>query len=494
MGKYIDHSYYLDNKKRIDFILKYKIYKNNKDYILNMINKDYIFNNISLDNNQKEALYTDEINTLVLSSAGSGKTLTICAKVKYLINIGIKPEEILILSFTNNSVNDLKNKINYDINIYTFHKLAIEILSDYNTYYSLTNNYLEFIIKEIFLSLVKNISEEDLNYFINEISSFIKLFKSYGLDKKYLSKISRNNLMLKVIDKIYEIYSDELYSQGLYDLNDIISNACNLIRLKGLKRYYKYIIIDEFQDISLERYELIKLIKESCSSKVFAVGDDFQSIYKFSGSSVDMILNFKKYFGYTKVIKLTNTYRNSIELIKVSNKFISKNPYQIRKRINSNKSINKPIKIIYYVKNMGIKLKKILDIVPGEVLILSRNNKDINYVLDDDITMKDDLIYYKERELEFKTVHKSKGLESNNVILLNLNNSRYGFPNKIENELQKLILPKNKYLYEEERRLFYVALTRTKNNIYLLVDKENPSIFVKELINNSKKHIEILNL
>ena len=493
MRKYIDYNYYLTNKKRIDLILKYKIYKNNKLYLKEMINNDYIINNIKLDKEQKQALYTDEINTLVLASAGSGKTLTICAKVKYLIENNINPKEILVLSFTNNSVNDLKNKINEDINIYTFHKLAIEILSDYNTYYSLVNDYLEYIIKEIFLSICKSISEEDLSYFVREISSFIKLFKSYNINRSYLSKISRNNKMLKLIEKIYDIYSDELNSQGLYDFNDLIMNACELIKYKGFKRYYKYIVIDEFQDISLERYNLIKLIKESCSSKIFCVGDDFQSIYRFSGSSIDMIINFKKYFGYTKIIKLTNTYRNPIELIKTSNKFITRNPYQIRKSIKSKKSINKPIKIVYYIKNINIKLKKILDSLEGEVLILSRNNN-IDYILDKELTLDKDLIYYKDRVFNFKTVHKAKGLESNNVILLNLNNSNYGFPNKIDNELQKKILPKNKYLYEEERRLFYVALTRTKNNIYLLVDKENPSIFVKELLYNSKKHIEVINL
>ena len=493
MRKYIDHNYYLVNKKKIDLILKYKIYENNKLYLNEMINREYKVNDISLDKEQKLALYTEEINTLVLASAGSGKTLTICAKIKYLIENNINPNEILVLSFTNNSVNDLKNKINEDINIYTFHKLAIEILSDYNTYYSLTNDYLEFMIKEIFLSICNSISEEDLTYFVKEISSFIKLFKSYNINRSYLSKISRNNKLLKVIEKIYDIYSDELYSQGLYDFNDLIMNACELIKRRGLKRYYRYIIIDEFQDISLERFNLIKLIKESCSSKIFCVGDDFQSIYRFSGSSIDMIINFKKYFGYTKVIKLTNTYRNPIELIKASNKFITKNPYQIRKKINSKKSINKPIKIVYYIKNINIKLKKILDILPGEVLILSRNNN-IDYVLDEELTLDKDLIYYKDREFSFKTVHKAKGLESDNVILLNLNNSNYGFPNKIDNELQKKILPKNKYLYEEERRLFYVALTRTKNNIYLLVDKENPSIFVKELLHNSKRYIDIINL
>jgi DNA helicase-4 len=492
--KYIDNNYYLQNKKFLGLLLKYKIYKNNKLYLKEKTFQDYKINDIFLDKEQKEALFTEEINTLILASAGSGKTLTICAKVDLLIDDGIKPEEILVLSFTNNSVNDLKSKIKYDISIYTFHKLAIEILSDYNTYYSLSGDYLEYIIKEIFLSISKNISDEDLSYFVNEISSFIKLFKSYGLDKSYLNKISKNNLLLKVIDKIYDVYDNELNSQGLYDFNDIIKNACELIRTRGFKRYYKYIIIDEFQDISFERAELIKLIKESCDSKLFAVGDDFQSIYKFSGSSVDMIINFKKYFGYTKVIKLSNTYRNSMELIRVSTKFISKNPYQIKKKIKSVKSIERPVKIIYYKKNMSIKFKKILDMVSGEILILSRNNKDIDYVLDDEIVLKDNIYYYKERELEFKTVHKAKGLESDNVILLNLNNSPYGFPNRIDNKLQRKILPKNKYLYEEERRLFYVALTRTKNNIYLLVDKDNPSIFVKELLYNSRKYIEIINM
>ena len=272
----------------------------------------------------------------------------------------------------------------------------------------------------------------------------------------------------------------------------MINLSIKLIKDKGLKRYYKYIIIDEFQDISISRYNLIKIIKESCNSKIFSVGDDYQSIYKFSGSNINMIINFKKYFGYTKIIKLDITYRNSYELIKVSTNFINKNRYQINKKIISNKHINKPIKIVYYIKNMNIKLKKILDI-NKEFTILSRNNSDINYALDNDITY-DNNIVYNDTEYEYKTIHKSKGLEFENIIILKLDNTINGFPNKRIDKLNRLILPKDKYLYEEERRLFYVALTRSKNLVYLLVDKENPSIFVKELLTNNKKYIEELDI
>ena len=462
MREYLDYNYYKNNKNYLKVIL------NNYKYLKENISNKYIYNNKILNYNQKEALVIDENNMLVLASAGSGKTFIIEAKIDYLIKHGVKEKDILVLSFTNNSVSDLKSKIKVDVDIFTFHKLALEIISDYKKSYKIVNDYLSYIIDEIFLSICKNISNKDLLYFNNEITNFINLYKSYYNDSKYLDKISKktSNKLLKLINKIYYIYEEELYSQGLIDFNDMINLSIKLIKEKGLKRYYKYIIIDEFQDISKSRVDLIKVIKESCSSKIFAVGDDYQSIYRFSGSNINMILNFKKYFGYTKIIKLNQTFRNSYELIKVSTKFINKNRYQIRKNIKSDKHIDKPIKIVYYLKNMDIKLEKILD-QNMNFTILSRYNND------------------------YMTIHKSKGLEFDNVIIIKLDNT---FPNKRKNNLNELLLPKDKYLYEEERRLFYVALTRTKNYVYLLVDKERPSIFVKELLRYGKKYIEELDL
>ena len=476
---YIDYNYYLNYKNNYLF-LKFFINKHNKKYLNSIINKDYIIDDKKLDKNQKEAVFSDENNILVLSSAGSGKTLTICAKIRYLIEEkNIKENEILCLSFTNDSVNDLKERINYNVDIFTFHKLALEILKDYNISNSIASNYLEYIIEEIFISICKDIDPKTLKYFVNTISCFINLLKNnnYNIDK-----IKKNNNLLKVIEKIYYIYEEELYSSGLIDFNDMINKTIELINKKGLKRYYKYIIIDEFQDISLNRYNLIKTIKDACNTKLFVVGDDYQSIYRFAGSYLKLVTDFKKYFGYTKIIKLVNTYRNSLELIKASNSFILKNKNQIKKNINSNKHIDKPIKIIYFDKNLDIKFNKLVDEIDTKIMVLGRNNYDLELVSNDN------------KKLSFYTVHKSKGLEEENVIVLNLVDDRYGFPNKKKEEVLDLLLPKEKYLYEEERRLFYVALTRTKNNVFLFVDKNKPSVFIKEIIRKNKKYIEVLNL
>ena len=484
MDRYLDR-----NQNKNLLFLKMK----NKKFIKEFVKNKYLINNVEYNNLQKEAIATDELNTLVIAGAGTGKTMTIVGKIDYLINnLGVKENEILCLSFTNDSVKSLKEKIDYNVDIFTFHKLAIEIIRDYNIFFNIcSSDYLEYIVNEIFISICKT-DNKIIKDFINKICSFINLYKVHELDNiDYLIKKNKDKL-LKVIKLIMNLYSDELISQNMYDFNDLISYACELIKQRGLKRYYRYIIIDEYQDISKSRYELIKLIKESCFSKIFAVGDDFQSIYKFSGSNIEMIINFKKYFGYTRVIKLLETYRNSNELIKVATKFITRNKYQIKKKLFSKKTIIKPVKIIYYKKNQCIKLKKILD--DKKYLILVRNTFDINSIIDKEIIKEDNYIIYKDRSYRFMTVHKSKGLEEDNVIIINLNNSYLGFPNKIENDINKLIIKKEKYLYEEERRLFYVALTRTRNYVYLLVDYDNPSVFVKELLRRSKNDVEVIKI
>ena len=448
-----------------------------------------------MNEKQLEAVKSLE-NTLVVAGAGSGKTFTIVNKIKYLLDNNIyKENELLIISFTNESVNDLKRKIDYNLDIMTFHKLAITLIN--NPDMKISNEYyLKFIINEYFNSygkynkkqnkLIKRILQEmDIDNLKKLIFTFINLYKSNYNDINYLLNLYQkshfiNKIYFKIILEIYHIYNQEIESSNLYDFNDMIKIATNNINNNIIKTNYKYIIIDEFQDTSLNRFKLIDAIMKQNNAKIFVVGDDYQSIYRFSGCNLDIFLNFNKLVSNLNIINLDYNYRNPKEIIDVANSFIMKNKNQIKKETICLKNINKPIKICFY-KNKRTAIDKILKYIDTKYLILGRNNKD-----------KD---LFNVQDKPFLTIHKSKGLEEDNIILINLTNNNNSLPSKIKNHkiINKLIKT-DYYPYEEERRLFYVALTRTRNNIYLLVPKSNYSIFIKELMKNYKNYIEYLNI
>lgn len=448
-----------------------------------------------MNEKQLEAVKSLE-NTLVVAGAGSGKTFTIVNKIKYLLDNNIyKENELLVISFTNESVNDLKRKIDYDLDILTFHKLAITLIN--NPDMKISNEYyLKFIINEYFNSygkynkkqnkLIKRILQEmDIDNLKKLIFTFINLYKSNYNDINYLLNLYQkskfiNKIYFKIILEIYHIYNQELKASNLYDFNDMIKIATNNINNNIIKTNYKYIIIDEFQDTSLNRFKLIDAIMKQNNAKIFVVGDDYQSIYRFSGCNLDIFLNFNKLVSNLNIINLDYNYRNPKEIIDVANSFIMKNKNQIKKETICLKNINKPIKICFY-KNKRTAIEKILKYIDTKYLILGRNNKD-----------KD---LFNVQDKPFLTIHKSKGLEEDNIILINLTNNNNSLPSKIKNHkiINKLIKT-DYYPYEEERRLFYVALTRTRNNIYLLVPKSNYSIFIKELMKNYKNYIEYINI
>ena len=448
-----------------------------------------------MNEKQLEAVKSLE-NTLVVAGAGSGKTFTIVNKIKYLLDNNIyKENELLIISFTNESVNDLKRKIDYNLDIMTFHKLAITLIN--NPDMKISNEYyLKYIINEYFNSygkynkkqnkLIKRILQEmDIDNLKKLIFTFINLYKSNYNDINYLLNLYQkshfiNKIYFKIILEIYHIYNQEIESSNLYDFNDMIKIATNNINNNLIKTNYKYIIIDEFQDTSLNRFKLIDAIMKQNNAKIFVVGDDYQSIYRFSGCNLDIFLNFNKLVSNLNIINLDYNYRNPKEIIDVANSFIMKNKNQIKKETICLKNINKPIKICFY-KNKRTAIEKILKYIDTKYLILGRYNKD-----------KD---LFNVQDKPFLTIHKSKGLEEDNIILINLTNNNNSLPSKTKNHkiINKLIKT-DYYPYEEERRLFYVALTRTRNNIYLLVPKSNYSIFIKELMKNYKNYIEYINI
>ena len=438
----------------------------------------------NLDEYQKQAVL-EPGNVLLIAGAGSGKTYTIVNKISYLIdNYICKPEEILVLSFTNKSVNDLKHKITYNCDILTFHKLAINILNDYHiTYNIIDSNYLYYITNEFFHSINELEQQEILHFFkvynykhflnsykyqefIKLIINIISIYKTNANTKEdFIKLFKKNSFLSKWAYIILNIYENELKSTNSFDYDDLIINATNILN----KKYkYKYIIVDEFQDTSKIRFNLINKLRTLNNANLFCVGDDYQSIYHFSGCDLNIFLNFKKYVPNSKVINLKYTYRNSQELITTCSRFIMKNNKQIKKELISNKHIIKPIRIVYYI-NPNKAFIRLYNKLNKDCLVLGRNNFDITKFTNDSVN--------------FMTIHSSKGLEANNVIIINLINDKYGFPNKkVNNKLIEELHPTTKeMIYAEERRLFYVALTRTKNYVYLLVPIFNKSIFVKEL-------------
>lgn len=300
------------------------------------------------------------------------------------------------------------------------------------------------------------------------------------------------------------MYQNRLQENESIDFNDMINMSTKIIDDGNLELKYKYIIIDEYQDISVSRYNLINAIKIRTNAKLMCVGDDWQSIYRFAGSDIELFTNFKRYFGYYELLKIEKTYRNSQELIDIAGKFVMLNPNQLKKNLRSDKHKAAPIIIKgYNIDIVAAIVSTIDDIViksgdASYIMILGRNNFDIEFIgktynNEFKLYSSTGLIKYKKYprlHIQFYTAHRSKGLEADNVIMINLENKLVGFPNKISDDpILKLVLNnKDDFSYAEERRLFYVGMTRTKNTTYLIVPDKNPSIFIDEI----KKAVHVL--
>ncbi len=343
------------------------------------------------------------------------------------------------------------------------------------------------------------------------IRLFINKFKASNLTLKdfdYLINSTSDETVvkqLKFIRKAYNYYNHVIHSNYQIDFQDMINYAYKkLALLKNKRLEFDYIFIDEYQDISYQRYNFIKELSTLFNAKIVAVGDDYQSIFSFSLADVSLFTNFYElmgYNGYADILKIINTYRNSQELVDVAYKFISKNPLQIDKRLITKKHIKNPIIINYYDNNIenaqiGVVLKRIiLDIYKenpkDKILLLGRYNNDINYFYDISLLKKGDgdhvvLLDNKNIDITYLTIHKAKGLGFDQVILLNTINAKRGFPSIIKDEPVIALLSNKKeepILFPEERRLFYVALTRTKNRVYILCpySYKERSIFIKEI-------------
>lgn len=382
----------------------------------------------------------------------------------------------------------------------------------------------ELDYEQLFDSLILKNDLPEYNIFIKTVESFINLFKgnaqnidengrdiskemfeAFKIENSEKFKNSfekRNRFYLNLIEDIYELYKKSLDDNDYIDFNDMVNDAIIKLRNGADIHHYKYVIVDEYQDTSHTRYKLLKEVQNATGAKIVVVGDDWQSIYGFTGCDVHLFSQFENYFENTKRVTIDVTHRNSQQLLNVVGGFITENKKLIPKKLKSDYVSQKfPIKIYEYASRAYevLALINILNEISekkkdANVLILGRNNKDIYEISCKEIfeiTQFNDysLIEYNncpELNIEFRTVHKSKGLEADYVVVLNLNNQIDGFPNKIVND-PILEFVNNKQSedidYAEERRLFYVALTRTKNEVYLFYKTKRPSQFILDIHN-----------
>ncbi len=682
---------------------------------------------IQLDDEQRRVVLSDEDYTLVIAGAGAGKTTTVSAKVRYLVEKkGISPEQILVISFTNKAVGELRDKINKALNIScpvtTFHKTGYAILRrqdaeqkmvvDQGFMFNVINNYLKstildnpelvdklilffgsyfdapyegedlndffnYISKADFSTIRGNIDEytekiinertgkcqtigretlrslqevlianylflngidytyekpypyniansykvytpdftitrgdkvaylehfgitqdgrnnrynaEQIKRYKREVNDKVKLHKNHGTDliytfsgyndgrdllihlkeeliahgfemhprpskevfekivnteeNKYIarlvnlvctfiqnfktngfttekffawnatSKNERTKLFLTICEQCYHEYEKCLKERHAIDFEDMINDSARILREAEAQKIvpdFKYIIVDEYQDISRQRFDLTKELSKLCDAKIIAVGDDWQSIYAYAGSDITLFTRFKESFGYGLELRITKTYRNAQEIIDIAGGFIQKNTEQIQKALISPKHIKEPVIVQTYTENVDRKqyegrggkffllgetveklMKEILSENPkSSILLLGRYNFD-GY----NLTKSADFEYWEKNgtvtsktfadiEMEFMTVHRAKGLGYDNVIIINAIDSVFGFPSKIQDDpiLQYVVKTDRAIEYAEERRLFYVALTRTKNRVYIVTPQQRPSDFVRELV------------
>lgn len=380
--------------------------------------------------------------------------------------------------------------------------------------------------------VMKKITDQDgsryVRKLINLVDRFIGNFKTNGYPVQQFDEwqLSSNNvrtkLFLRICKECYLEYERYLNKNNAIDFSDMINKSAILLKESQSVRdqiKFKYIIVDEYQDISKQRFNLVEALHNNSNAKIIAVGDDWQSIYAFSGSDITLFTKFSEIMGYAELLSITKTYRNSQEVIDIAGNFIQKNSAQIRKTLKSPKTITDPVIIYTYdsklkergssarsganynqAKAVETAIEQILEYDKqtekntSSILLLGRfgfdgKNLERSGLFEyKNFGSKVKCLKYPKLNITFMTAHASKGLGYDNVIVINGKNETYGFPSKIEDDpvLNFVIKRDNTIDAAEERRLFYVAMTRTKNRVYFIAPEENPSEFLLEIKNDYK--------
>jgi DNA helicase-4 len=339
------------------------------------------------------------------------------------------------------------------------------------------------------------------NKFTKLFTTFLNHYKSNRMtieDVKEKSKeIERTILFIKLFEFIFKEYQAFQERNNCIDFDDMIIEALKNINKGKYNHGFKHIFIDEFQDISTTRALLIKELLPLNNTSITAVGDDWQSINRFAGSNIKIIQDFEEIFGISETIALDYTFRFDDIVSNIASDFVQKNPNQLKKEIKTIKKqdLNKFSICLYWTTgNIKSDLEAILDLIIKKE---KNNNKSIMVLARYNFLLKDLNVAHKYPTLKISlsSVHGSKGNEADYVIILNIDNGKFGFPSKVEDDpVLSIVIPEGDNFEDaEERRLFYVALTRTKGTLFLLGNMYSKSVFIDEVIKNYKDEMYFLN-
>jgi DNA helicase-4 len=478
-----------------------------------------------LNPSQARAVVNGEDALLVLAGAGSGKTSVLVARAGWLLQRGEASEDqILLLAFGRQAAQEMDERIaerlhTDAITARTFHALALHIIqqgskkaprvseleSDTAARHQLlidswrqqcrekkaqAKGWREWLSDELAWEVPEGEYWQDdrlAKRLASRLDRWLGLIRMHGGSQAEMIAGCPDEVRdlfskrVKLMAPLLKSWKSALKAEEAVDFSGLIHQAINVLEKGRFISPWKHILVDEFQDISPQRAALLAALRRQNShTSLYAVGDDWQAIYRFSGADMALTTAFAHHFGEGDRCALDITYRFNDRIGEIANGFIQQNPNQLAKPLNSlTKGDKKSVTLL-----ADDRLETLLDKLSGyakpeqRILVLARYHHLRPAVLEKATTR------WPKLNIDFMTVHASKGQQADYVIVLGLQEGKDGFPAPArESVMEQALLPQPEdYLDAEERRLLYVAMTRARHRVWLLFNKKEPSDFVDVLI------------
>ncbi|MFT8211261.1 MAG: DNA helicase IV [Symbiopectobacterium sp.] len=477
-----------------------------------------------LNVSQCRAVVNGEDSVLVLAGAGSGKTSVLVARAAWLLHRGeAMPEQILLLAFGRKAAQEMNERIQDrlhtdSVQAKTFHALTLHIIQQATRKAPVISRlesdgmqrrkllvqtwqqqcaekkaqakgWREWLGDELEWDVPDGEFWQDTRLaarLSGRLERWLGLMRMQGGSQNEMLALAddeqrpRLQRGLRLMAPLLKAWKSALKEEGAVDFSGLIHQAVNLLDKGRFISPWKHILVDEFQDISPQRAQLlVALCRQNQCTSLFAVGDDWQAIYRFSGAELTLTTAFEHYFGRGERCALDTTYRFNDRISEIANTFVQQNPYQLKKPLNSLRAGDKKAVTSLPDTQLEALFDKLSSYVtPDErILVLARYHHLRPTMLEKAS------VRWPNLSIDFMTIHASKGQQADYVVIVGLQDSNEGFPAQArESLLEQVLLPQPEpFADAEERRLLYVALTRAKHRVWLLYDRDAPSIFVEQL-------------